>query len=78
MVTAGIDRVLNEPHLLNGLGRIGLVTNQACTTQDFQPTANVVVHALKKCTGSSLSCVFGPQHGYGQTEQDNMIETPDS
>lgn len=78
MVTAGIDRVLNEPHLLNGLGRIGLVTNQACTTQDFQPTVNVVVQALKKCTGSSLSCVFGPQHGYGQTEQDNMIETPDS
>lgn len=78
MVKSGIDRLVNEPHLLNELGRVGLVTNQACTTQDFQPTVNVVHQAIKKAKNSQLSCIFGPQHGYGQTEQDNMIETPDS
>jgi uncharacterized protein YbbC (DUF1343 family) len=78
MVTAGIDRIPVEQHLLNNLGRIGLVTNQACTTQHFLPTVQVIVDALKTAKGSSLTCVFGPQHGYGQTEQDNMIETPDS
>jgi uncharacterized protein YbbC (DUF1343 family) len=78
MVTSGIDRIAREPQLLNGMGRIGLVTNQACTTQDFRATAEVCVAALAQTKGSTLSCVFGPQHGYGQTEQDNMIETPDS
>ncbi|MEN9810549.1 MAG: hypothetical protein RLZZ488_2116 [Pseudomonadota bacterium] len=78
MVTAGIDRIVHEPQLLANLGRIGLVTNQACTTQDYQPTVQVIVNALKNSKNSTLSCVFGPQHGYGQTEQDNMIETPDS
>jgi uncharacterized protein YbbC (DUF1343 family) len=78
MVTAGIDRILNEPHLLENMGRVGLVTNQACTTQDYVPTVQAVVEALKKCANSTLTCVFGPQHGYGQTEQDNMLETPDS
>jgi uncharacterized protein YbbC (DUF1343 family) len=78
MVTSGIDRISAEPHLLNHLGRVGLVTNQACTTQNFKPTVQVVVDVLKMAEGSGLSCVFGPQHGYGQTEQDNMIETPDS
>lgn len=28
--------------------------------------------------GSTLVSIFGPQHGYFQTEQDNMIETPDT
>lgn len=78
MVTSGIDRIAREPQLLNNMGRIGLVTNQACTTQDFRPTAEVLVEALALAKGSTLACVFGPQHGYGQTEQDNMIETPDS
>jgi len=78
MVKAAIDRIKLEPYLLNGLGRIGLVTNQACTSQDFEPSIEVVQNALQHCKDSWLSCVFGPQHGYGQTEQDNMIETPDS
>lgn len=78
MVISAIDRVLKKPELLNQLGRIGLVTNQACTTQCFKPTVEVVAQALQKTKGSTLTCIFGPQHGYGQTEQDNMIETPDS
>ena len=78
MVISAIDRVLKDPNLLSQMGRIGLVTNQACTTQGFIPTVEVVVAAIDKCKGSTLTCVFGPQHGYGQTEQDNMIETPDS
>lgn len=77
MVISAIDRVAKNPTLLNNLGRIGLVTNQACTTQDFRPTVEVVYEAVGKAKGSQLTCIFGPQHGYGQTEQDNMIETPD-
>ncbi|MCA2958655.1 MAG: DUF1343 domain-containing protein, partial [Silvanigrellales bacterium] len=88
----GLDRVASDARLLEGLGRIGLVTNQAATTHDFRPCAEVVHAACRTLEGSStganaaakpsqgrpvLARLFGPQHGYWQTEQDNMIETPD-
>lgn len=81
----GLDRVASEPQVLSGLGRIGLVTNQAATTSDFRPSAEVLhaaCRAFSQAHSSSkgtpvLVRLFGPQHGYWQTEQDNMIETPD-
>jgi uncharacterized protein YbbC (DUF1343 family) len=77
-----------------GLGRIGLVTNQAvfCTSSSSSSSSSsspspspssAVQVILKECrkdgTGrrEELVCVLGPQHGYFQTEQDNMKETPD-
>lgn len=74
----GIDRIAQRPELVAHLGRIGIVTNQACATSLFTPTAEVVHQAARAVQGSRVTAVFGPQHGYGQTEQDNMIETPDA
>ncbi len=73
-----IDTLIDQPHLLKNFGRIGLVVNQASTTSNFIPTVNVILQATKKTTGTSLNALFGPQHGYLQTEQDNMKETTDS
>jgi len=73
-----IDKLIEETHLLKNLGRIGLVVNQASTTSTFIPTANIILHATKKTSNVSLNAIFGPQHGYLQTEQDNMKETEDS
>jgi uncharacterized protein YbbC (DUF1343 family) len=75
--TNGLDKVAADPSLLAGLGRVGLVTNQAATTADFRSAAQIVATSCARAGGSTLEAVFGPQHGYWQTEQDNMIETPD-
>lgn len=74
----GIDRVVENPHLLAHAGRIGLVTTQSCTTKTFVPTADAIKKSLRHTPGASIFRVFGPQHGYRQTEQDNMIETADA
>ena len=73
-----IDTIVEQPHLLKNLGRTGLIVNQASTTSTFIPTVNVILQATKKTTGTKLCAIFGPQHGYFQTEQDNMKETKDS
>lgn len=77
MIKTGLDRIVDDPRLIEGLGRIGLVTNQAVTTSDCVAAVDAVFSATKRCQKSTLSAVFGAQHGYYQTEQDNMIETPD-
>jgi len=60
-----------------GVGRVGLVTNQSVCTSNFETCSEVVYRACKEAKDCKLVCVLGPQHGYYQTEQDNMIETPD-
>jgi uncharacterized protein YbbC (DUF1343 family) len=76
----GLDRIFSNPNLLSGMGRIGLITHQAVTDSHFRPAAEVVYHTTRslKEPKTLLAAVFGPQHGYGQTEQDNMFETPDT
>ncbi len=74
---SGLDRVVANPTLLENLGRVGLVTNQAVTSSEFAPAAEIIAGILSHSKTSKMVAVFGPQHGYGQTEQDNMIETPD-
>lgn len=78
MVTCAIDLIESNPEMITNLGRVGLVVNQASTTRHFRPSVEVFAAAADKASGTELSCLFGPQHGYGQTEQDNMIETDDS
>lgn len=73
-----IDKLQNHPHLIKNFGRIGLVVNQASTTSNYMPSVDVVFVATKKTSHASLAALFGPQHGYAQTEQDNMKETEDS
>jgi uncharacterized protein YbbC (DUF1343 family) len=74
----GLDRIVSEPKLISGLGRVGLVTHQAVTTSTYVCAADAVYEASKRAGGTTLTAIFGPQHGYGQTEQDNMFETPDT
>ena len=76
-VMTGLDMVAARPQLLEDLGRVALVTNQAVTTSQFRPCAEVVAEAISTLSQSQLISVFGPQHGFYQTEQDNMLETPD-
>lgn len=74
----GIDRIRENPNLLSNLGRVGIVTNQAVTDSRFAPACQVIFEAIEEAEKSGVSAVFGPQHGYFQTEQYNMDETPDS
>lgn len=73
-----IDKLINQFHLIKNFGRIGLVVNQSSTTSNYIPTVDVIFRATKKTKNTALTVLFGPQHGYGQTEQDNMKETEDS
>ena len=71
-----VDKIVNNFNLLKDMGRLGLVINQTSTTSNFISSAEIIYEATKKTTGAKVTAVFGPQHGYGQTEQDNMKETP--
>lgn len=73
-----IEQIQKNKTLLNGMGRIGLVVNQSSTTSDFVSTAHVIETAVQTSSSAQLVAIFGPQHGYFQTEQDNMQETPDT
>jgi len=78
MVNSAIDLIESKPELVKNLGRVALVVNQASTTQQYKPSIEAFAWAASQVEGTTLTCLFGPQHGYGQTEQDNMIETVDS
>ncbi|KAL0217351.1 hypothetical protein RCL1_007932 [Eukaryota sp. TZLM3-RCL] len=77
-INLGIDRVLSHPDLLQDLGRISIVANQSSVSSTFDPVVDVIISSCSKTSGSQVVSIFGPQHGYFQTKQDNMIETPDS
>ncbi len=67
----GLEVLLRKPELTKGWGRCGLLCNQASVTKDFLP-AWTAIHEL---LGKRLTALFGPQHGFSGTVQDNMIET---
>jgi uncharacterized protein YbbC (DUF1343 family) len=71
MVITGLERVLKEPALLAGTGRLGLLYNQASVDSYFGMAPDIINRAFPR----SLAALFGPQHGVGGTEQDNMRET---
>jgi uncharacterized protein YbbC (DUF1343 family) len=71
MVITGLERVLKEPALLAGTGRLGLLYNQASVDSHFRIAPDLINMAFPR----SLAALFGPQHGIGGTEQDNMRET---
>eukprot|EP00808_Paulinella_micropora_P006161 g24745.t1 len=72
----GVDAL--TPAMLKGRGRIGVVTNQACSTAAGQLSVEAVIQACRDTTDAEVACIFGPQHGFFQTEQDNMIESRDT
>lgn len=55
---------------LKGL-RLGLLSNQASLDCDLTPAKTVISRLLP----GQLRVIFGPQHGHGGEDQDNMIET---
>ena len=71
MVITGLERVFKEPALLAGTGRLGLLYNQASVDSHFRIAPDLINKAFPR----SLAALFGPQHGVGGTEQDNMRET---
>ena len=71
MVLTGLERVVREPDLLSGMGRLGLLYNQGSIDSRFRSAAD----ALHSVFPITLKALFGPQHGVALTEQDNMRET---
>jgi uncharacterized protein YbbC (DUF1343 family) len=72
VVAPGIDRLLEDDRKLIAGSRVGLVCNPASVDARFRHTADRL-HADPDVT---LAALFGPQHGFRSTLQDNMIETP--
>ncbi|BBH53597.1 exo-beta-N-acetylmuramidase NamZ family protein [Fluviispira sanaruensis] len=72
-----IDKLEIEFDLLKDLKKVGIVSNQTSASTKFIPSTEMIYNAAKKTDNCKVTTVFGPQHGYRQTEQDNMKETPD-
>lgn len=71
MTMTGIGKVKNNPEIVKSWGKFGLVANQASVDDDYEPTWKI----LNEIGEGSLTALFGPQHGFEATVQDNMIET---
>jgi uncharacterized protein YbbC (DUF1343 family) len=73
-VQFGLEVLLNKPprDLLNK--RWGLLSNQASINKSGYYSKDL----LRGKFENNLICLFSPQHGFWGTEQDNMVETPDS
>jgi uncharacterized protein YbbC (DUF1343 family) len=69
-VTLGLTRLLQSGRLEGT--RVGLVSNPSSVDATFVHAADQVEAA----PGVTLAALFGPQHGFHSTLQDNMIETP--
>lgn len=67
----GLEILRDSSSLSKAWGRCGLLANQASVTREFQSSLDV----LRPILGPNLVSLFGPQHGFVSTVQDNMIET---
>ncbi len=67
----GLERLVAQPELAARWGRCGLLSNQSSVTRDYRAAWEV----LRTLLGVRLTVLFGPQHGFAGTAQDNMIET---
>lgn len=71
IVQTGLDRLREGLWKdLRGL-RIGLLSNQASLDSRLTPAPQVISQLLP----GGLRALYGPQHGYGGEDQDNMVET---
>ena len=73
-LTNGMEWLYQHPELANSWGKCGLLINQASLNHQFHPSWKLLAEIL----GHRLTCLFGPQHGFAGTAQDNMIETSHS
>lgn len=73
-VRTGLDRIRDgEWKRLTGY-RLGLLANQA----SLDSTLNTAGQVIDRLFPGQLKAFFGPQHGYGGEDQDNMVETSHS
>jgi len=71
-VLTGLDRLTEGEWTRYRGQRLGLLSNQASLNRNLETARDVLV---KRFPGQ-LRALFGPQHGYGGEDQDNMVETP--
>jgi uncharacterized protein YbbC (DUF1343 family) len=70
-VSTGLEVLKDEyGKELKGL-RLGLLSNQASLDRRLQPAET----AISERFPGQLKALFGPQHGHGGEEQDNMVES---
>ena len=70
-VQTGLDRIRKGLwKKLKGY-KLGLLANQASLDSRFNGAKEVISRLLP----GQLTALFGPQHGYGGEDQDNMVET---
>jgi uncharacterized protein YbbC (DUF1343 family) len=73
-VSPGLDE-LKDGNRKNLKGcRLGLLSNQASLDLQLRPAEAVLSELLP----GQLKALFGPQHGHGGEDQDNMVETDHS
>ena len=71
VVSTGVDLLkAGRWQALQGM-KLGLLANQASVDQDLKPTKRILHELLP----GHLTTLFGPQHGHGGEDQDNMVET---
>jgi len=73
-VLTGLDRLVEENGDRFKNRRLGLLANQASADRRLRSAKEVIAHLLP----GQLKALFGPQHGYGGEDQDNMVETQDA
>ncbi len=70
-ILTGLDLIAHgETEALMGLN-LGLLANQASLDRSLRHASNIISTKLPR----RLKALFGPQHGFGGQDQDNMIET---
>ncbi|MGC8659316.1 MAG: exo-beta-N-acetylmuramidase NamZ family protein [Desulfomonilaceae bacterium] len=70
-LVTGLAQVVQNPAILSDYRRLGLLYNQASIDGRFRESADILAEIFRE----RLTTLFGPQHGVGLTEQDNMRET---
>jgi uncharacterized protein YbbC (DUF1343 family) len=69
----GLDQLASDPSLGDGWGKVAFATNQTSISSGKIPLFQIAQTHF----AHSTVCILGPQHGFWQTEQDNMKETMD-
>lgn len=67
----GIDMLQDEAGRRLRNRRLGLLSNQASLDRHLTPSKE----ALSRAFPGQVKALFGPQHGHGGEDQDNMVET---
>lgn len=73
-ILTGLDRIREGQWKRLRDKRLGLLANQASLDRRLNTAAEVIDRLLP----GRLKALFGPQHGYGGEDQDNMVETDHS